>query len=73
MFHIFFLYYREGMRSIILYNQNSRKWFSTKGLIPAASVEVNLKKLIIDFMFFDNGVDMLLGDNELCDGVTYLK
>lgn len=24
---------------------------STKGLIPAASVGVNLKKLIIDFMF----------------------
>ena len=21
----------------------------------------------------DNGVDMLFGDNELCDGVTYLK
>lgn len=51
MFHILFLYYREGMRSIILYNQNSRKWFSTKGLIPAASVGVNLKKLIIDFIF----------------------
>ena len=24
-------------------------------------------------IYIDNGVDMLFGDNELCDGVTYLK
>ncbi len=28
---------------IILYTKKVRKWFSTKGFIPAASVGVNLK------------------------------